>query len=109
MIVADRLTQRAAKLSIALRFRNSLLNLPGRSDRENSGLSVFFFTIRGNEERRLLSVSDRAGEAAFVNATLLGRPNQRERITSIQMGIAKQKIESAMVFRRSWLRDDLDS
>ena len=50
-----------------------------------------------------------AADGALKDAPLFGRAHQGKGIARVQMVVAEQKIERAVVFRRARLRNDLDA
>ena len=77
----------------------------GKHDR----LQIFFLPFNAEQKRRFLAVANRAAERAFVNAALFRRPHRRESIPGVQVIIAKNEVEFAVIFRRTGFGDDFDA
>ncbi len=109
MILTNLMVYAAREFRVPLRRGDSVVNVSREIPRKDDGFWVLLFAIHRDQEGSLFDVAQGTGETALVDAALLRRADERKRVAGIQMVIAEDKVERAVIFRRAWLGDDLDA
>src|SRR5579864_6266260 len=109
MVLSDLVVHAAAEFGVPLRSGDSLANVSRETLRKDDGLRILFFAIHRDQEGSLFDPAQRTGETAFIDAALLWRADERKWVAGIQMVVAEDKVERAVVFRGARLGDDLDA
>src|SRR6266571_44454 len=98
MIRAELVGHAGREFRVSLRSRNILLDWTRRANREDYGLRVFLFAIRGYQEGSRFASPHRPGQTALENSALLGGADDCKGFAGVQMVIAEQKIERTVIF-----------
>src|SRR5215471_11603982 len=103
------MSDHARRHNVAEGSRDVLADGTGWTDSVDDCLQVLLIAVDRKQEGGLGTPENRSRENALVDATLLGRTNEGERVPSVKPPVSESKVESAVEFGLSGFGSDFDT